>query len=165
MTQKKHDRSGSEQLKKAMREMQGYSVQVGWLDGAKYPPDAKRHRKGGTPIAMVAYWLNNGTPHMPARPFFSEAVAANQTAIKNMIKNAAMAVFNGQMTAEQALGQVGLFLESKIIENIKSQKYAALSEDYFKWKQQFHNSPQTLIDTAAMWQDVMNKVVKDASTG
>lgn len=159
-----HNRSGSDKLKDFLRGAQKKSIQTGWFENSKYTPDKERNRKGGEYVAAVAYWLNKGSENMPARPFFSEAVA-DHSYIKALIKAAMLQVAQGNMTMDVALGQVGLAIEAKIIENIKSQKYAGLSEDYEEWKRKFHKSPQILIDTGQLWQQVTSRVIDNADAG
>lgn len=134
------------------------SVKIGWLDKEKYPPNEERNRKGGEYVAAVAYWLNKGTPRIPARPFFSEAIELNEAVIKQLITSMTRKVLAGEISAEEALGQVGLFIEGEVIKNIRSQKYASLNEDYFNWKKKFHADPQMLIDTSLMWKSVVSRV-------
>jgi hypothetical protein len=45
-----------------------HELRVGFLEGATYPDEA------GTPVAMVAWWLNYGTKTAPPRPFFTNMV-------------------------------------------------------------------------------------------
>jgi len=154
----KSNLSGSEQLKKSLDEMSRKVVKTGWFETARYPADEKRGRAGGEYIAAVAYWLNKGTPNMPARPFVSDAIGMNENQIKALARKLMSRVLNGDMTTDEAMGQIGLYIEGLIIKNIKSQRYAALSEDYRKWKSKFHNEPQILIDTGLLWQTVTSRV-------
>lgn len=56
-------------LKEIAAKIEGkHELRVGFLEGAKYP-DQK-----GTPVAMVAWWLNYGTKTAPPRPFFTNMV-------------------------------------------------------------------------------------------
>lgn len=150
--------SGSKQLKAAIRETAAKSVEVGWFPTARYPADEARGREGGEYVAQIAFWLNNGTSSMAARPFFSEAIYLNENEIKTFAASRIMRVARGEMTPDEAMGQIGLFIEGLIIDNIKSQKYAALSQEYYNWKKKFHKEPQILIDTGLLWQSVTSKV-------
>lgn len=152
------DRSGTVQLKKALKDLGSKAVHTGWFDTDKYPPDTARGRKGGMPVAQVAFWLNGGFGATPARPFFTEAVTTNEGEIRELVRRLHKGVINGSMTADSALGVLGQYIEGKIIDNIKSQKYAGLSESYKTWKKRFHSDPQVLIDTSLMWQSCMSKV-------
>ena len=42
-----------------------HDLRVGFLEGATYPDT-------GTPVGMVAWWLNYGTKTAPPRPFFTD---------------------------------------------------------------------------------------------
>jgi hypothetical protein len=154
----KSNLSGSEQLKKAMSDMAKMSVKTGWFETSRYPDDEKRNRTGGTFVAAVAYWLNKGTPTMVARPFFSDAIYMNENRIKDVARKLMSKVLAGQLSPDEAMGQIGLFIERLIIENIKSQRYAGLTDEYMEWKKKFHSEPQILIDTGLLWQTVISKV-------
>lgn len=56
-------------LKELSKKIQGkYELRVGFLEGATYPDES------GTPVGMVAWWLNYGTKTAPPRPFFTNMV-------------------------------------------------------------------------------------------
>lgn len=152
------DLSGSRRLKALLASLDKKTVSTGWFETDRYEADPARNRKGGMPVALVAFWLDNGTTNMPARPFFREAVASSLSEIKQLIKRNVGLVSQDKMTPDEALMQVGLFLEGKIIDNIKSQRFAPLSERHLEWKKQFHSNPQMLIDTGKLWQSLKSKV-------
>lgn len=154
----KSNLSGSEQLKKVMNDMSKKCVKVGWFETSRYPDDERRGRKGGQYVAAVAYWLNKGTPSVVARPFFDEAIYLNESQIKSVARGLMSKALAGQMSADEAMGQIGLYIEGLILRNIKSQKYADLSDDYKAWKKKFHADPQILIDTGLLWQTLISKV-------
>ena len=161
----KSNLSGSEQLKKSMDEMSRKVVKVGWFETARYPADEKRGRAGGEYVAAVAYWLNKGTPHMPARPFVSDAIMTNEQNVKTLARKLMSKVLNGELSTDEAMGQIGLYIEGLIIRNIKSKNYEALSEDYRRWKMKFHNEPQILIDTGLLWQTLTSRVEENDHSG
>ena len=151
-------RAGSDRLKKILGELSKKVTKVGWFPTDIYPPDAGRNRKGGTPVAQVAFWLNGGTGNMPARPFFTEAYTLNQVAIRDLMVRLVKLCLAGGCTPDEAMRQVGLFLEGAVIRNIKSQKYEKLNEEYAKWKEKYHTSPQMLIDTNLLWSSLKSVV-------
>lgn len=153
--------SGSKALKDMLKELNGKCVDTGWFETARYPSDERRGRKGGEYVAEVAYWLNTGTPRMVARPFFSEAVYGNENEIRAFAKKQIAKVIEGKLDIDAALGQIGLLIEGFVLYNIKSQRYAKLSDDYYDWKKQFHENPQILIDTGLLWQSLISKVGED----
>lgn len=56
-------------LQEIAKKIEGqHELRVGFLEGATYPDEA------GTPVAMVAWWLNFGTKTAPPRPFFTNMV-------------------------------------------------------------------------------------------
>lgn len=56
-------------LQEIAKKIEGqHELRVGFLEGATYPDEA------GTPVAMVAWWLNYGTKTAPPRPFFTNMV-------------------------------------------------------------------------------------------
>lgn len=154
----KDNLSGSEALKEAIKAAASKQVEVGWFPTARYPSDTARGREGGEYVAQIAFWLNNGTSTMVARPFFSEAIYLNESEIKAFAASRILKVSRNEMDIDTAMGQIGLFIEGLIIDNIKSQKYAALSKEYYNWKKKFHKEPQILIDTGLLWQSVTSKV-------
>ena len=65
--------SGGDKLAKKLAEIakkidKKRELRVGFLEGATYPDEK------GTPVAMVAWWLNFGTKTAPPRPFFTNMV-------------------------------------------------------------------------------------------
>lgn len=65
--------TGGDKLQAKLREIakriEGkHELRVGFLEGATYPDES------GTPVAMVAWWLNYGTKTAPPRPFFTNMV-------------------------------------------------------------------------------------------
>jgi hypothetical protein len=56
-------------LEEIAKKIEGkHELKVGFLEGATYPDE------NGTPVGMVAWWLNYGTKTAPPRPFFTNMV-------------------------------------------------------------------------------------------
>ncbi len=143
-----------------LKGLAGKQVEIGWFETDRYPADPDRKRKGGQHVSAVAYWLDNGTARIPARPFFKVTFIENQEGAKKLIINNTASylaeTFSGGPDA--VLGQVGLYFERLIIKKIKSQQFAPLSKPYYRWKEKFHASPQILIDTGHLWKTLTSRV-------
>ena len=85
------------------------------------PEDTAARKDGSVSNAQLAYWFENGTQTMPARPSFVPGVeAARQQTIGGM-QNAAKAALDGNLAkAGQHLNAVGLLNRNSIVERINS---------------------------------------------
>ena len=99
----------------AQRLGRGAAVNVGFLEGATYPADAKRKRKGGLKVAQVAFWNEFGTVRAPARPFFRTVV--KQESPGWGVKLAKIAKATGY-DSKQTLGQMGEGIKGQIVKSI-----------------------------------------------
>lgn len=91
---------------------------------------------------------------IPARPFMRMAYAEFLQNQKNLQHRLAKQLFAGQITAEEMLGKIGLYLEQCITSSIKSGEFADNAASTIRNKG--FNKP--LIHTSHMLQTVASKV-------
>jgi hypothetical protein len=151
---------------KALKEMEGYTVEAGWFASARYKAGKRVNPKMvGVPVARIARINEFGakikhsggkTTVIPARPFMRLAVQNFKAA--RIDKQAAIArqMLSGKIKPEQAMAQIGLVMENCIVDSIKNGKWEPIAESTRKRK----GFPTPLIDTGQMWQAVTSKVVK-----
>jgi hypothetical protein len=72
----------------------------------------------GATVADVATWNHFGTSNIPARPFISATVDANEGPIGSLIRRLAKGVLEGKIQEKQALGLIGEFILAKIVGKI-----------------------------------------------
>ncbi len=63
--------------------------------------------KSGAEIGSVGYWLDQGTKHMPARPWVRGTVDKFSKRYQNILKQNYSAVLLGRMTVKAALEDLG----------------------------------------------------------
>jgi hypothetical protein len=143
------------QHKKTIKEIDGRKVEAGWFETARYKATGEKDAgKAGQSIAVVARANEFGTGTIPARPFMRLAatnfsrdrVALQAKIIKKMS--------DGKISADQALGQIGLAMEGNIASAIKDGNWVENAPSTAKAKG--FNKP--LIETAQMFQSVSSKV-------
>ncbi|QDH49636.1 hypothetical protein KYLE_40 [Pantoea phage Kyle] len=147
-----------------LKNLQNAKVQAGWFETDRYSDE-----EGGELVAERArkleygftskFTLPNGQEvdaYTPPRPFMRFAgllFSADRRRIEN---NIAKKLFSGKIDADQALAQIGLAMEAKIVDSIKEGEW--IGNSYFTIKQKGFDKP--LIETGHMWQTVSSKVVK-----
>lgn len=77
-------------------------VQVGVLDGSKYPD--------GTSVASVAFWNEYGTKTSPSRPFFRQTISQNKSDWVELATKSLRAGYS----VEHMLGLVGAQMQTDI---------------------------------------------------
>lgn len=151
----KNARKRLEQHRQALKGLGGKKVEAGWFETARYtagpgvPED-----KVGMSIAQVARFNEFGTATIPARPFMRLASVHFNRDRHDIQAKIGMKVIDGKITPEQALGQIGLAMEGKIVDSIKNGNWPPNAESTAKAKG--FNKP--LIDTAQMFKAVSSKV-------
>ena len=86
-------------LNKALKDLQGANVRVGWFESSKYPD------KNQTPVAYLAA-INELGPHK--RPFMQTTADKRDREWADLMGQLSKRVVTGKMTTEQALTAVGL---------------------------------------------------------
>lgn len=149
----------------ALKELQGASVEAGWFETDRYPSE---YGQPGESVAKRAEKLEYGftasldTPAgpvkvvIPPRPFMRLASAYFTVERRDIENRIAKKLFSGKITAEQALGQIGLAMEGFIVKSIKDGGWTP-NAPYTIRKKGFD---KPLIETGHMWQTVSSKVVK-----
>ena len=145
----------------ALKDLQGASVEAGWFETDRY--------SNGELVAHRAQKLENGftsqltlpngqvvEARTPPRPFMRYASLLFSADRRNIERNIAKKMFSGKITAEQALGQIGLAMEAKIVTSIRDGNWTP-NAPYTVKKKGFD---KPLIETGHMWQTVSSKVVK-----
>lgn len=133
-------------LKDRLKKLDGMSVDVGWFEGNKYPD--------GTPVALVAAWLEFGTKYRPATPFIRHAMIVGRPKIQKAVGKFVKEVINNKMTPENALGLVGHVVEGEILMSIKTGPWPRESEETVKRK----GFSAPLRDTKQLMQTLIHKV-------
>lgn len=82
------------------------SLEVGFIDGSKYP--------NGASVATVAFWNNYGTIKSPARPFFDNAISENTKKWFQTYKDAMQSTGNSL----KALEITGTIIKDDIAQSI-----------------------------------------------
>jgi hypothetical protein len=96
-------------------------------------------------------------PHVitiPPRPFMRLAARNFMTKRLGLQKRITDKVMKGEISAAQALGQIGLALENEVIKSIKDGKWTPNAPSTIKRK----GFDKPLIETGLMWKSVSSKV-------
>lgn len=103
---------GWRRIKRQVRELHGRGVKVGLT--------ASSGSNSGVAVVDIAAFNEFGTQHIPARPFLRNAFDTNERAVRPLAKSLASAVVAGTMTADQVLDRLGLWMQDKIQESIRT---------------------------------------------
>lgn len=103
---------GWRRIKTEVRQLHGRGVRVGLL--------ASSGSSGGVAVVDIAVFNELGTQHIPARPFLRNAVDRNEKAVAPLAKSLAGAVVAGRLTADQVLDRLGLWMQDKIQDSIRT---------------------------------------------
>lgn len=133
------------ELKKILKKENLKSLEVGFLESAKYP--------NGQSVAKVAYWNNYGIG-MPSRPFFTNAVANNSEKWNNAIKSILQKQEKINFTA--VLDTLGNLIVADIQKSITDIRTPPNSKITIEKKK----SSNPLIDTGLMRSSVTYRIVK-----
>lgn len=140
--------------------------------GLKFDKNAKikaRKSRAGLPVAYIARIMEfgaviqrkskSGKSHairIPPRPFMRLAWSRFSQQRKQVQFKIAKQLADGKIKPDQALGQIGLYMEGCIVLSIKNGGWEPNAPSTVRRKG--FNKP--LIDTAQMWQTVSSKVTK-----
>jgi len=84
---------------KALKDLSGANVRIGWFESSRYPDD------NATPVAYVAA-INELGPHK--RPFLQTTADAREQEWAELMLQLSRRVVTGKMTTEDALSAIGL---------------------------------------------------------
>lgn len=133
------------ELKKILKKENLKSLEVGFLESAKYP--------NGQSVAEVAYWNNYGLG-VPTRPFFTNAVENNAEKWNNAIKSILQKQEKINFTAVlDTLGNLIVADIQKSITNIRTPPNSKITIQNKK-------SSNPLINTGLMRSSVTYRIVK-----
>ncbi len=147
----------------ALKELEGATVEAGWFETDRYSEE-----QGGELVAARARKLENGfysvintekgpvRTYTPPRPFMRYATLLFANDRKRIENNIAKKLISGKITADQALGQIGLAMEAKIVDSIKDGNWQSNAPLTIAKK----GFDKPLIETSHMWQTVTSKVNK-----
>lgn len=119
-------------------------VKVGFPQG--------RTEADGTPVALIAATHEFGSPErgIPERSFLRSGMRENQEKYVRLNKVNLVRILRGQLTSEQALGQLGEMAKGDVQQKIRSGDFAPLKPSTVDRK----GSSKPLIDTGQMVQSV-----------
>lgn len=155
--------TGGDRLKRVLRELEGKlkpgAVQVGFFEGEKYTPvhPLRGTKRKPLPVAQVAFWNNFGTKRMPARPFFTSAVAAEATHFGRRVEALAKAT---NYDSPRMLALLGESMQRAVVKSIVAWSQPPNSPKTVKIKG--FNKP--LIDDGTMQRAVAYEVRMGAPT-
>ncbi len=114
----------------------------------------------GTQIKEYANYLILGTSTMPPRDFMQHSVRnkKGRLEIARLQKQLLKKVFNGELTGEQALNQIGIHAVQMIKASIMSNDFAPLKQSTINKKTR--NKNNILRDTDALLNSIAYEVVK-----
>ncbi|AWD92410.1 hypothetical protein [Xanthomonas phage Carpasina] len=137
---------------KSIKALTSKKIEAGWFESARYLASDKGDE--GVQVAKIARINEFGTDTIPARPFMRLAIdnfRRDRNSIQSRINKR---VADGKITADQALGQIGMAMEAKIVDSIKDGQWEANAASTIAAK----GFDKPLIDTAQMWKSVSSKV-------
>lgn len=128
----------------ARAKLASQKIDVGYPEGDK--------ERDGTSLAMLAAAHTFGVPEngLPERPFMSQGINNNRQQFIDLNRGNVVAILSGKMTAETALGQLGVMAVGAIQQEIKKGGFAPLKEATIKRKK----SSKPLISTGQMLQSL-----------
>lgn len=106
----------------------------------------------GTPVALIAATHEFGSPErgIPERSFLRSGMRENQEKYVRLNKVNLVRILRGQLTSDQALGQLGEMAKGDVQQKIRSGDFAPLKQATMDRK----GSSKPLIDTGQMVQSV-----------
>lgn len=106
--------NGMQRLEKAIKDLDGLSLKVGWFSTNVY--------ENGTPVAGVAAIQEFGVPekNIPARPFMRPTVEEKKDSWANLANSGARAIIAGNETAESVFEKMGFRIRGDIQKKIAS---------------------------------------------
>lgn len=120
---------------------------------------AGKSEADGTPVALIAAVHEFGSPEkgIPERPFLRSTIQANKAKYVQLNRRNLVAVLNGKMTMEQALGQLGVVATGDVQAGIVAGGFAPLKAATIKRK----GSSKPLIDTGQLRQSIAWELSND----
>lgn len=137
-------------LQKELLKMNRLQSDVGFIN--------PRHMyEDGLSVAQNAQWQNEGTVHIPKRPFMSDVTrGAFKGLYDKQLRDFAIMVGTFQEKPKEALENVGVLMQQEIKNNIESNKYERLSDVTIRIK----GNDEQLRETERMLNSVEYKVVR-----
>lgn len=139
---------GWDNIKKDLKKLGKMGVKVGIVEGSG--------EHDGVSVAEYAAYNEEGTKHIPSRPFIRSWVDNNQEQINKVMDSVYGKVLNGEMSAEDAVKRIGAFGQSGIRENIAKGDFKPNDPKTVKRK----GSSKPLIDSGTMRNSIRYEVVK-----
>lgn len=120
---------------------------------------AGKSEADGTPVALIAAVHEFGSPQkgIPERPFLRTTIQENRDKYVQLNRRNLVAVLNGKMNVEQALGQLGEVAKGDVQAKIASGGFEPLKESTIKRK----GSSKPLIDTGQLRQSIAWELSND----
>lgn len=144
-----------------LKKMKSVTVEAGWFESARYQggKDVPAAQVGMSVAQVARYnefgtFSKSGNQHIPPRPFMRGAYIKIVSKRGDIQKRITKQMFEGKITPDQAMIQIGAFMEGEIVESIKNGGWTPNAPSTEKRKG--FNTP--LIHTGQMWQTVASKV-------
>lgn len=128
-------------------------VRVGFPQGPNHvEKEGETYAPGSTPVAMIAAVHEFGSPEqgIPERPFMRSSMRANAQKYVRLNKINLVRILRGQLTTEQALGQLGEMAKGDVQDTLRNGDFAPLKQSTIDRK----GSSKPLIDTGQLRQSV-----------
>lgn len=104
--------SRDKEIIEKLKKLQDTTIKVGFFSGSNYPD--------GTPIAAVAKWNNDGTNHIPERPFFTKGILVGRLRAKEVFKEGFPDYMSGDVSLKAFQSMIGETYQDTIVEMIDS---------------------------------------------
>ena len=140
----KSPRKAAKELEKLAKSLKGPNlVKVGLPKGSNDYPD-------GTSVIMVGTVHEFGSPskNIPQRSFLRSTVESNKRPYKDMFKKLSIRIIKDQITKKEALGLIGLQVQTDVREKITDIKEPELK----------HREGNPLVDTGHLRQSIIFEV-------
>lgn len=140
----KSPKKAAKELEKLAKSLRGPDlVKVGLPKGSNDYPD-------GTSVIMVGTVHEFGSPskNIPQRSFLRSTVESNKRPYKDMFKKLSIRIIKGKITKKQALGLIGLQVQTDVREKITDIKEPELK----------HREGNPLVDTGHLRQSITFEV-------
>ena len=109
---------GYDDFKKSIMQKGASAVKVGIVgESGSYDPEQGQE---ALTVAQVASFMEFGTATAPERPFMRLAILNNSEEIAKLAKVLTAKVLTGEMSREKAMGVLGEFVKSKMVQSIDS---------------------------------------------
>lgn len=95
----RQDGPGAAKLEAMLKSLRGASVKIGFFEDAQYG--------NGTPIAMVALWIEFGTKTSPPRPVFRLTVREHREEWRELVRLLSKQLVSGGLTVKDIMEQLG----------------------------------------------------------